>query len=64
MKLQLNKEIQSDRRGFLEAASRARSVLQKSVDFILPPRCALSGKVVSQQGEIIPEEWGKARIHI
>ncbi|MCB9965499.1 MAG: ComF family protein [Rhodospirillales bacterium] len=59
MELQQLKEIQSDRDGFLCYLKPFKPFFQQTVDLILPPRCAFSGKIVSQQGAIQPEEWTK-----
>ncbi len=59
MRLQPNKEIQGVGEGFEALWRRTGRVFQRGIDFILPPRCALSGQVVSRPGEIIPEEWAK-----
>ncbi|MCI5060300.1 MAG: ComF family protein [Alphaproteobacteria bacterium] len=33
--------------------------LEKIIDTILPPRCALSGEIVDKQGMLSPDMWGK-----
>lgn len=33
----------------------------KAVDFVLPPRCAVTGQVVDRPGVLAPEAWGALR---
>lgn len=59
MKLQLNKEIQGARTSFYKRTKTVRNAIKQTVNFILPPRCALSGTVVSAQGELSPDAWSE-----
>ena len=34
-------------------------ILEKLIDFILPPRCIVTGEIVDRQGMIAPEIWGQ-----
>ncbi len=59
MKLQHNKEIQSDREIFYKIFKGLRNSALKSVDMVLPPRCPIGGGVVAAQGELSPESWAQ-----
>lgn len=60
---EIYEEIQRDRSGFSKGLSISSQYLHRlsvrAVNLILPPRCALTGDVVSAQGEILPSAWAE-----
>ena len=56
---EINKEIQRDRSYFYQCSKIFKRVIWRGIGFILPPRCAITGDIVINDGEIQPKAWAE-----